>query len=851
MLATFVLTEPMLLAAALGALAAAGMVARRLPAPGPEAAGGPGWASAGSAGAGRHWSAIGIAALVGWGIGALLALAHTAAAGLVLLLLAWFAAGATVTLTYRREAVRLGRSAARACAAARTIVWVVLLVLVARPQWNRTVVEWDKPLLAVVLDDTRSMAIVDRERSDGRSRARIANEALAAAGTRLARLERFFELRFVAVGDAQPVADGWRIVPGAPASPVGAALRRAAQARSTHGAAPVAIVLVSDGAENVASPQVLREIGGQLASQKTALIALGVGPAAGTAPMVRFEPLVVPGRVGSRDRLRIPVVARVEGCAGHELELEVAWGSEVAATRHVAIGKTPARIDEEFELRAPGVGLHRLGVVARLPAALGGDTFETSVIVDVRDDRMHVLVVEAQPRNAMAFAVRAIAGDPRFDLAQRLLLAPSGAAAPGDDVSWADYDVVVLGSVPARRLGRDGIRALVEAVRDGGVGLMLAGGRSFFHDAAYNGSLLEEISPVEFRAKKPSGDYRPRLRPTPAGLRHPILRGIAGDAEHALWDRLPPLGGAARFGPTKALAVVLATDEDGRPLLVAQEAGRGRVVAAAWDSIWTWALDSDEGLAAHHRLWRQLLGWLANRRPVAWIVTDRSEYARDALATGRQTVRIRAGLSGGERPGASNEVAAAFQASLRLRRAAPPATAPASRRAAGSGPPSPVRAAAATPERPRPIPLRREGNDWVASLPRDLPEGTPLEGGAYELELTIERGGGERGPEAGHDVFTARTGFAVRAVDLELTEPTANLALLRELAAMTQTVGGGYHPVEEVAGVADELLQHDQRRRIDHERSYDPVARHPWTLLVVAVAALTAEWVIRKRGGLA
>lgn len=833
MLATFILTEPMLLAAALGVLASAGWLARRRKRAGRRDV------LAAAAGAG-----LGLVA------GVLLALAGTPAAGAMLFVLALSAAVALAVVTYRAEADRLGRRAARVCTAARAVVWVVLLVLLARPQWSSSVIEWDKPLLEVVLDDSRSMAIVDRGRADGRSRAQVANRALDAARARLAQLERYYELHFVNVGDGD-AGEGWRIVPRAPASPLAAALRRAGQSRSTHGGPPIAIVLVSDGAENVVGPDALREVGRELAAQKTALLALGVGPAAGSTPMVQIEPLVVPGRVGSRDRLRVPVVARVEGCAGRKLHVSVAWGDRTAAERDVSVRNDPAQLDEEFELRPPGVGLHRLSAVVRLPAELGGEPFETSAIVDVRDDRIHVLLVEAQPRNAMAFAVRAIAGDARFDVSQRLLLAAGpGTSAGRSPIAWGDYDVVVLGAVPARRLGRDNVTHLADAVRDGGVGLLLAGGRTLFHDTAYNGSLIEEISPCEFRARKPPDDYRPRWRPTRAGLRHPVLRGIGQGAPGDVWDRLPPLGGAARFGSLKPLAVVLATDADGRPLLVAQEAGRGRVLAAAWDSIWPWALASDEGLAVHHQLWRQMLAWLANRRPIAWIVTDRSDYARDALATGRQIVRIRAGLSGGQGTGAETQPATTFRASLRLRRTAPMARVPGSLPAARSGQASaPSRGRAR--EEPRMVVLRREGDDWVADLPRDLPAGLAFGAGTYALELTIERVGGERGPGVEHDVFTARTSFAVRAVDLEMTEPTANLTLLRELAAVTRPVGGEYHPVQEVAGVAAELLQHDQRRRIEHRTRYDPVARRPWVLFVIVIAALTTEWVIRKRGGLA
>lgn len=806
MLATFVLTEPVLLVAALAVLA--GVV---------------------SASRARGWFVGVTAGVLALGFGVLLKAIGTPAAHGILLGAAAAAAVSACVVSYRAGAAKLSRSRAAVCVAARSLAWLVALVLIGRPCWDSLTVEWEKPLLAVLLDQSRSMSIVDSETPDDPSRAAIANAAFAGSAARIADLDRLYEVQAIGVGEDAESISRWSITPRAPVTPLAAAIRRAARSRSTRGEPPVGVLVFSDGAENAASAQVVREAASELAAQQTPLIALGVGPAAQKAPAVFLEPLSVPASIGSRDRLRVPLRATIEGCAGHKVDLKILWGDEQAEQQTAGIEKDPQAVSAEFEVRPPAVGLQRLTARVKLPEELGGETFETSTMVDVSDDRIRVLILEGRPRNESAFAVRALRGDPRFDVTQQLALAEdSRAAAAETPWRWADYDVVILGRVPAERLGFGTLRDLADAVRERGVGLLMVGGDELFYDSRYVDSDLQDVSPVELRASRRDVGDAALFTPTAEGLRHPVLLGVGANDEQ-VWKRLPPPGKNVRFGELKDLATVLATDGAGRPLLVAHDVGRGRAIAAAWESTWIWALASDAGAELHGRLWRQMAAWLANKRPTAWVVTDRSSYVRDALKTGRQTLLIRAGLSRLETT-PTDAPAAEYEASLTMRRVS-------------------TGEATETPTEPTEwtIPLRREGAEWRAALPGALAAQSWSAGGEYELEFTVLRSGEAGGmPEP----LKAQTGFVVLASDLELTEPTSNLALLREAALRTVQAGGAYQPIQELPEVLRALLANDRRRRVEHRARFDIVERAPWLLLALAVAALTCEWASRKRGGL-
>ena len=112
-----------------------------------------------------------------------------------------------------------------------------------------------------------------------------------------------------------------------------------------------------------------------------------------------------------------------------------------------------------------------------------------------------------------------------------------------------------------------------------------------------------------------------------------------------------------------------------------------------------------------------------------------------------------------------------------------------------------------------------------------------------------------RSQETAHNreptAFTARTGFSVTAIDLELTEPTANLALLRESADRTAALGGAYFSIEQLPDVIRQLAESDRRRRSEHHAAYELVKEEPWLLLILITMTLGLEWIVRKRGGLA
>lgn len=715
--------------------------------------------------------------------------------------------------------------------ALRSVAWLLVLVLVGRPTWEQVRVTWQKPVLAVLLDETRSMSlpVAGPGAADAAAtRAAALNAVLDAQRPTLAQLATQYDVRLRSVGARLQVQPDWTVEPNAPLTNLAGALQEAAAYRDVRGQPPVAVLLMSDGAENVTDVGAVRAAATALAAQGTALWAVGVGPAPGEVPSLELDPLAAPPRVGLHDAVNVAVRGQARGCGGHTLKLELLWGTAPAANATVPLGASVQNFGHDFEVQPPGPGAQRLTLRAIFPQELGGGVFTQSTVVEVGGERVRVLFVERVPTYESSFALRAWRRDPELDPAAYYLVGGAtgrtAADAPLADVI-AGYDVVVLGR--AVTFAEPAAEALHDAVVQRGVGLLVAGGVEEW-DALGAPPLLAELlpsTPPDHPPVAPESDAasapEQALEATVAGRRHPVLSNVfpVGTSTQPATEgtALPPLPFAAPLGVAKPVAEVLIQTASSVPALVAQEVGRGRCLLATWEDSWPWALATDASAAAHERLWRQMVAWLANRRPQAWITTDQPQYSPAALHGGQQRVRIHAGLSGVSLADAD----AVVDTRLTLR----------------------------TPgaEEALVVPTQREADGWHAVLP-DVTGGLSLEApGRYVLQLEVR---GVAGLPA-QEVLRAEVEFAVRDEDLEQRMPTANLPLLQAAAGLTAGSGGRYVPLSELAAALAEWAQTDRRQRQAVRVPLDVTHQMPWGVLALLVGVLAAEWTVRKLNGLA
>ncbi len=368
------------------------------------------------------------------------------------------------------------------------------------------------------------------------------------------------------------------------------------------------------------------------------------------------------------------------------------------------------------------------------------------------------------------------------------------------------YDVYLIGDVPAKVFGPELLKQLAARVEEG-AGLMMIGGHHSFGAGGYAETPLADLLPVAMRASETvSGDdIDPTLRhtdelqmiPTPRGLSHYVMRVESADKNRATWLSLPPLDGANKLRPKNDFVGILATSDQGVPLLLESEAGKARVVAFAGNTTWRWATHGFRNV--HQRFWRQMIFWLARKEDdqsqTVWVRIDPRNYLPGA------PVKL---AFGARSPDGLAVTDADFEVTV-------------------SNPKN---------ERQK-LAVLRVGNEYSADFLQNE------HAGDYWVSVTARS-------KEGLPIGDATSRFLVDERDLELDNPAADHALLAEIASLT---GGSVITPEQHGAFLERLLKEGLVRREETEVTRKPLWDN-WPFLLVFVTLLATEWTIRKLRGL-
>ncbi len=252
-----------------------------------------------------------------------------------------------------------------------------------------------------------------------------------------------------------------------------------------------------------------------------------------------------------------------------------------------------------------------------------------------------------------------------------------------------------------------------------------------------------------------------------------------------------------RVPDAEALARQRQTEQE-RPLLVSHQAGFGSVLLSSFDH--TWRLRYRKGDEYHHKLWGQILRWATSDRIASGTSTLRVGTSRTRYPQGA-TVRVTARL-----------VTADYR----------PVT--------DASPVVLVRSEADTVKLRRPL-RYRPGSPGIYTVEiGSLPEGR------YRVEL--ESAGSSLVPAGTAGVESQ---FSVTAAaDGETVELAADNGLMNSVAALTAGKTLAPAELDSLPGrLGPARVTKVERRQVDLWNS--------WPLLLLIVALLTAEWVLRKR----
>ena len=683
----------------------------------------------------------------------------------------------------------------------------VLLLLLGATRPAAVLMKKVKQTASVVflIDASESMGISDAV--GGKSRWEVARKAMTAAmadlkkrapGLDLKGYEFDSGLRDAKAGETTP--------PNGKSTALGTALDEALKRQ--NGVRMAAVVVIADGASNT-GPSPLA-VAGRFKNLQVPVstVALGTAGAGNASRDLAMRTIDAGPTVFVKNELEVKGTVGVRGYPGQEVEVElyVEPGAKPIDTRKIRVpeGKELVSIAGlKYTPKTPGEKKVTLRVKPKEGELVPGNN-EISTFVTVLSGGINVLYVQGpnfswEPRyltpalDAADFiqtdykVLREPAQDERGDL---------------DDVDLAPgrYDVYILGDVPAECLTKAQRRLLATAVQRG-AGLMMLGGRSSFGEGGWAGTPVADVLPVEVRPGE--GQIEPegglKLIPNAQGLDSFLLQlGPTRRESLRLWDALPPISGANRLGRPKLGAVLLALSPSGEPLMVDSEVGnKGRSLAFAGET-WVWARAFEEEVRqAHRKFWRQAILWLAHKEHEGKGQV-KLQLERRRVASGQKVEIIASARStkGEPIPDAKLEAKVEFL---------------------GPGGKS------------LPAPLYNQGADARGAFYETAKPGD------YRVTITGSRAGQDLGRDAAR--------FSVYEDDRELSNPAADPALLKQIAAVT----GGQALVPEQLGKYLRTL--DDEKFTSFERQQEYRLWDNWPFLLLFTALLSAEWWLRKRKG--
>jgi uncharacterized membrane protein len=700
----------------------------------------------------------------------------------------------------------------------QSLLVTLVLILLWQPAFSVAELKSQQNMIAVLVDDSRSMAIADSG-SDGKTtREAAAVKALGddrnddrgsdRKGGILAGLQRRFQTRVYRLdGGIARVAKVEEMQPTAAATHINDGLKQLAAETADL---PIgAVVLLSDGDENGGGVDL--DTINALRNRRLPMHTVGFGKPQASHD-VEMEDVSMASRAMADSRMKATVSFHQRGYAGGKTTLAVRDGDKILASKDVTLDADGTIQTETVFFNAGTAGVKRVQFSLE---PMGGEenlaNNATARLVSVSGDRRRILYVEGEPRWEYKFIRRAAEDDHGMQVVSMLRTTENKIYRQGisDPKELADgfpvkaedlfaYDGIIIGSVEAGYFTPRQQELLREFVDKRGGGLLFLGGRFALADGGWGASSVSELVPTFLPNGKNTFHRDPATAQlTNAGAESAVTRLVDDPVKNVeRWKKLPYMMDYQDAGAPKPGATVLAEMNAGRgklPLLVTQNYGRGRTAVMATSGTWRWQMSQALGDPTHDLFWQQLLRWVAADSPGRVVATMPVQRLMDD-----GHVRLTAMVRDKEYTPAPDARVVAHMV-------------------------GPEGASALVDMRPVPNNAGSFQAEWTAEKP-----------GSYVAEVTAARGA----EELGRDVLTFERTDGVA----ENFHTEQNRELLEKLSSQT---GGRYWKAEELGRLPNEISYSEAGISVRDTKEL-------WNMPIVFLLLLglmAGEWLLRRKWG--
>ena len=523
----------------------------------------------------------------------------------------------------------------RVLAAVRLVALAVLAFCLLRPVLVLSSVVPQQNFLGVLIDDSRSMQIADRDET---ARLQFVEDQLATTDGELrSALNERFSLRFFGFSSETDRLDvvnelgysGTR-------THLGQALERAHDELS--GVPLSGLVVITDGADNAEDGLGESLLPIQAAGVPVFTVGLGREEFDRDIQLGRVE---TPRRVLKGASLVTDLVVTHRGYRGETVTVQAEDEGRIVGSEEVVLAGDgePQTVRLRFTAGEEGPRLFTFRVSPQPGEMVTQNNIRDSLVV-VEDREEKLLYFEGEPRFEVKFLRRAVSDDENLHVSilQRtaenkfMRLDVEGpddlvGGFPRTRAELYKYSGIILGSIEANYFTPDQLRMIADFVNHRGGGLLMLGSHRSFGQGGYAGTPVADVLPVVLDETRSDGDesffVEVGVEPTRAGTAHAATQiADTEDASAARWRELPPITIVNPITEVKPGATTLLTSDttNGNEELVVlafQRYGAGKVLAFPVQDSWMWQMHADIAVddMTHETYWRRMLRWLVDGVP--------------------------------------------------------------------------------------------------------------------------------------------------------------------------------------------------------------------------------------------
>ncbi len=345
---------------------------------------------------------------------------------------------------------------------------------------------------------------------------------------------------------------------------------------------------------------------------------------------VSIVDLYTSGHVSIGDTVKVSVTLESNGFNGRPIKVELKDGDKVLDTKElVLLGTEQQQTELTFEAKEAGDKYLTVNVPAFPEEADELRANNTDLAyVRVSDEKLKVLLIDGLPRWDFRFlkndirrdnGIKGRTGDEPEVLAEaewrRMSAEDKAAKLPSSVKDLSEYHTVVIGDASPDILHDEFRKALIEAVREKGVGLIVQAGPRFMPHLF--DQEFQSLLPVTLRSNAQTGIEAPAYKPfkieiTAEGLLHESLRLHDDPGRNVnVWSQMPSYFWTAPVERASPAAIVLARNPSlenrwgKQPLIAYQYAGKGKVAFIGTDSTFLWR--QNVGDRFFYKFWGQML----------------------------------------------------------------------------------------------------------------------------------------------------------------------------------------------------------------------------------------------------